>query len=169
MLAHRCAPTLAGMRVSSLAVVLIGCSVQPDPQPVRVDGEGVRGLVRTCEVVEVARPLGEIRYAASVREWRELRESVGGLDAFRAPAGDFLAERLIAVPLTRGIALSHVEVSSEEGVDVVTVDVAPVAQAATAERAALLFVARRPCQLAVVLRDDVRGAEQTLAVYPASR
>jgi len=154
------------MRTSLFLLLLTGCSSALPAPPVRVVGDGVEGLIRACEVASVAQALDEVFLAASEREWRQLRAAVGA----PLPAlAEFSVERVVALPLPGDVALGHVEVSSEEGVDVVTADVAPAAAPASAPRLVLLRVLRRPCQLAVVLRDDVRGAERTLAVYPASR
>ena len=57
----------------------------------------------------------------------------------------------------------------DRGVDVVILDVEPARARRRGAAVSLLTVARRPCQLAVVLRDQVRGLERTVAVYPAAR
>ena len=73
---------------------------------------------------------------------------------------------MVAVPLGTGLRSKQVVVSSEEGVDVVTVDVEDRAeQAAERSGVAILLLGRRPNQLAVVVRDQQRGRERTAAVY----
>ena len=56
----------------------------------------------------------------------------------------------------------------EEGVDVITLDVAggSVHSTAPAKQACFLHAAPRECQIAIVLRDQERGEERTVAVFP---
>ena len=157
------------MRALLLAVLSASCSVSRGAPPVRVVREGQPGLVLACSLVEVDRALAEARCATAAREWRALCERAGGLQDAAPASVDFFSERLVVVPVPFDVDMQQVEVSSEEGVDVVTVDVAPAERSAPRPRVALLRLQRRSCQLAVVLRDDVRGAERTLAVYPQTR
>ena len=157
------------MRALLLAVLSASCSVPPTAPPVRVVREGQPGLVLACSVVDVGLELSEARCATADREWRALCERVDGLQGAAPASVDFFSERLVVVPVPTGVDMQQVEVSSEEGVDVVTLDVAPAEDAPVRPRVALLRLQRRSCQLAVVLRDDVRGAERTLAVYPPTR
>lgn len=169
MVAQPVAGKVAAMRCYALAAVLAGCAAPPPSPPVRVLGEGHAGLVRACSVVDVARPLDGPRRVSSAAEWRALRGAAGGSGLARPAPFEPLDEALVVVPLSPALALRGVEVSTEEGVDVVTVDVEPAAAAGRAARVGLLRIGRRPCQLAVVVRDQARGAERTVAVYPPSR
>ena len=72
----------------------------------------------------------------------------------------------LPVPVAGGMRCRGVVVSSEEGVDVVTIDVeGEVAMARSAPRVALLQLKRRPNQVAVVVRDEAQGAERTVLIY----
>lgn len=156
------------MRALVLALVLSCCCWSPPALPIRVVGDGEHGVVLAHAQVSAIEPLAGVVRVTSAAELRELSRALGAPPA--AVAGlDFYEECLVAVPLDAAVAPRAIEVSSEEGVDVVILDVEPRSPPGQAASVSLLRIARRPCQLAVVMRDQVQGRERTLAVYPGSR
>lgn len=166
------------MRVASLVLVALWAACgRPAPMwspgrlsrtPVRIVGEGERGVVLSCSDQVTARRLQEPVRVEDVAGWRALCAAcAGGLArAADAPITSFKDDYVVAVPLSAGVGSRQVVVSSEEGVDVVTVDVeARVEQTAGRAGVALLLLGRRPNQLAVVVRDQQRGTERTAAIY----
>lgn len=156
------------MRAVASCLLLSACWSGPAPLPIVVVGDGEAGVVRAHALATSSSPLAAPLYVTSEAGLRELSRALGEA----APAAgslDFYDERLVAVPLDPSTAPRAVEVSSEEGVDVVILDVEPAPARPRSAAVSLLTVARRPCQLAVVLRDQVRGLERTVAVYPAAR
>ena len=90
-------------------------------------------------------------------------EAIGGALVDRA--GDeprFDDQQFVAVPVPRGKALVGIVVSSEEGVDVITLDFAARDVSATV---CLLRLSHRSCQMAIIVRDQQVGAEGTVAVF----
>ena len=166
------------MRVASLVMIALwaacGRSVpmwSPERMsriPLRIFGDGERGVVLSCSDHVIVRPLQEPTRVVDVAEWRAMCAAcAGGLSrAADEPITSFEDDYVVAVPLGTGLRCKQVVVSSEEGVDVVTVDVEDRAeQAAERSGVAILLLGRRPNQLAVVVRDQQRGRERTAAVY----
>ncbi|MFK7741035.1 MAG: hypothetical protein AB8H80_12005 [Planctomycetota bacterium] len=118
------------------------------------------------------------RRAADAAGWHSVRLSYGG--AVAALPDDHLSfgvEQAIVVALTAAQQLRRIVVSSEEGVDVVLLDVVPAVDERTtkgaipglsrqgAGTALLLRVDAFAPQLAIVLRDRARGEERSLAFF----
>lgn len=136
--------------------------------PIRVVGDGESGVALSCSHHVAAVMLQQPVRVDNVAEWRVMCETcAGGLArAAEAPIASFDDDYVVAVPLGAGLSPRQVVVSSEEGVDVVTVDVEDGAAQATKEfGVAILLLGRRPNQLAVVVRDQERGTERTAAIY----
>lgn len=132
--------------------------------PVRVVGDGRDdGLleVRRCRGVAARAACGLARDAES---WRDLRAAFGGEVAELGPDYVvFAGEQVVVVPLGAGRAPGGVVVSSEEGVDVLTIDA--VAGAPGQCEALVLHVEPFAAQVAIVRRDRVDGSERTLLVF----
>ncbi|MEC8253189.1 MAG: hypothetical protein VX044_08260 [Planctomycetota bacterium] len=161
------------MRAALLGLVTAACAapspeVSPRDVGIRVVGDGQAGVVLECRERLVGAPLDRPQRVADAAGWRALCASVAGE---MAPAGarppvSFEATYLVAVPIAGGMRCRGVVVSSEEGVDVVTIDVErQVAMARRAPRVAMLQLKRRPNQVAVVVRDEAQGAERTVLIY----
>lgn len=149
--------------VALLAWLLCSCAI-PVAVPVEVVGDGERGVVLASGVH--AGGLTDCQRATDDDQWAELCGGLGG--AFRAMAAENLDfEQRVVVPLAAGMQLIGIVVSSEEGVDVITLDVVggDVHSTEPATSACLLRLDRRTCQIAIILRDPEQGAERTLAVY----
>jgi len=147
--------------VTLLAWLMCSCAV---PVPVDVVGDGEQGVVLACNVL--AATVDACHRATDDEAWVALCDELGG--DFASLAGDSLdSEQRIVVPLAPGMLLLGIVVSSEEGVDVITVDVTggDVHSTGPASSGCLLRVDRRMCQIAIVLRDPEQATERTLAVY----
>jgi len=142
-------------------------SAIPSWRPIRVIGDGERGVLLACRDADVSRPLDGPLRIESGREWQALRsEFVAGTERRdELPFADFRGGYVVALPLDPGLRSVGVVVSSEEGVDVVTVDVERRQPDRQASRVCLLRLSRRPNQLAVVVRDQQVNAERTVAIY----
>ena len=150
-------------------MLLVACApLQPHPVAIRVVGEGADDLVAAHARVGVARAPERALWIGAPEPWRAARERLGGelSEADLAPR-DWYDEVLVVVPLPAGSLPSAVVVGTEEGVDVVTVDVAAAAAQASpdARSVSLLRVRRSGRQLAAVVRDQQRGSEQTVGVF----
>lgn len=168
------------MRVLLLWLLLFSACQAPRPPqlavPVTVVGDGEDGVLLSATVVPCRSNVGACERAANAYEWRALRarfaftseESPSVVDLSTV---DLFLEQVVVASLPEGAGLTGIVVSSEEGVDVVTLDVVNphssqaegVAESGTC---CFLRIARRPCQLAVILRDQEHGLERTLAVFP---
>ena len=141
--------------------------------PVAVVGDGEVGVLLVHEVLPASggaptsgaptSGAAMCRRATEVEHWAELCELVGGA---LAPRGElnpgFDGQQFVAVSLPPGTGLTGIVVSSEEGVDVITLDV----EAGDVPGAVcLLQLSRRPCQLAIIVRDQQLGQEHTVAVF----
>ena len=144
-----------------------------DTVPIAVVGDGEDGVVLQHQVVAVAAGAPAVDRATEAGQWAELRRQIGGgLLASNWPSNwpiDWSQQQMLLVVLPAAKELTGIVVSSEEGVDVITLDVAAVVSAkATAATACVLRLGRRPCQLAVVVRDQQAGDEQTVAMFAGS-
>lgn len=153
------------MRCVALFCGLLASCAAPDvpsfvPIEVVGDGERIVGLWEFGEVDDLTRCLR----AADDEEWRQLCATAG----MRMPDVALGWAQRILVPMPGAMDLRGIVISSEEGVDVITLDVTggSVHSTAPARHACLLHVASRECQIAVVLRDQERGEERTVAVFP---
>lgn len=161
------------MRAALLGLFAAACAapspeIAPRDVGIRVVGDGQAGVVLGCRERLVGAPLDRPQRIADAAGWRVLCASVAGELASagaRSPTS-FDATYLVAVPVAGGMRCRGVVVSSEEGVDVVTIDVeSEIAMARPAPRVALLQLKRRPNQVAVVVRDEAQGAERTVLIY----
>ena len=165
---------LLEMRLPSLpttlsALLLFGACVQyAIPElPISVVGDGEHGVMLGQQVFEVPlAPVACLR-ATGVDQWQSLRRQLGGgLMQLPEEYADFGEQHLIAIRLPSGAVPIEVVISSEEGVDVVTVDIALRGQPGEVSASACLFrMAPRSCQTAVVMRDLLSGQERTVAVF----
>ena len=115
----------------------------------------------------MSRPLDGPLRIESGDEWQALRSVFVARTERRdeLPFTDFRGGYVFALPLDPGLSSVGVVVSSEEGVDVVTVDVERRQHRRQVSRMCLLRLSRRPNQLAVVFRDQQVHAERTVAIY----
>tara|TARA_R110002096_G_scaffold51632_13_gene134943 strand:- start:587 stop:1060 length:474 start_codon:yes stop_codon:yes gene_type:complete len=154
------------MRTRTLLVALFlgACSTPAAlPVPIAVVGDGEHGVLLAHEVLahhDVGAVCGR---ATDLEQWQQLCRSFAKTLAKRAQhEPDFDDEQVVMVPLPPLAALTGIVVSSEEGVDVLTLDVALQDVPRTA---CLLRMSRRACQMAVILRDQQSGLESTVAVF----
>ncbi len=148
-------------------MLLVACApLQPRPVAIRVVGEGAGDLVAAHACLGVARAPERALWIGAPENWRAARERLGGelSEAELAPL-DWYDEVLVVIPLPAGSLPSAVVVGTEEGVDVVTVDVAAVPASSGARSVSLLRIRRSGRQLAAVVRDQQRGSEQTVGVF----
>lgn len=147
------------------ALLLGACAASaPSSVPVEVVGDGEHGVLRQHAVVPT-RAFPVCMRATDDDEWSAVEQELGAGVLPAAIAGrDFAIEQIVAVPLSGEVQLLGIVVSSEEGVDVLTLDVGRAQP--RGPRACLLHLGRRTCQVAIILRDQERGMERTLAVYP---
>jgi hypothetical protein len=155
------------MRWLSWPLLLAACApISPLQAPVRVVGEGAPDLVVEHVCVGVERAPERALRVVEVEEWRALTARLGGaLARTQVVEADLYDALLVVVPLPEGRRPAAVVVGTEEGVDVVTVDVKASAVPKGAPAVSLLRLRRAGRQLAVVVRDEARGAEQTLGVF----
>jgi hypothetical protein len=122
-----------------------------------------------CEVPAVSAPSCE--RATTLSEWKALRERLGGAIASLPDAWcDFGAEAVVAVVTAAAAVRPGFEcvVADEEGVDVLTLTQQRLASGTARSWGIVVKAARRPAQLAVVLRRNGPGSEtgeQTLRVF----
>ncbi|MFT4512520.1 MAG: hypothetical protein ACI89X_003620 [Planctomycetota bacterium] len=148
----------------SIALLFGACHVPAAlAVPVDVVADGEFGVVIAHEVLDHS-SVGEVcQRAASYRQWLELCESYDDTLAKRDPREpNFNDEQLVMVSLPPMTVLTGIVVSSEEGVDVITLD---VGLRGVSRTACLLRMSRRSCQMAIVVRDQQGGAERTVAVF----
>jgi hypothetical protein len=154
------------MRASLAVLTLLVCSCAtpvPLSLPIDVVGDGEHGVV-LLQTILVANPDTACRRATDGDEWWRLRVQMGWeVSSLAADYVDFAVEQLVVVPLPIGSQLLGTVVSSEEGVDVVTLDIQRCDQ--RIPQACLMRLSRRTCQIAIILRDQEAGEERTLAVY----
>jgi hypothetical protein len=162
------------MWILSMTLLLGACSASAAlVVPVIVVGDGEVGVLLVHEVLPASGGVptsgaptsgaAMCRRATEVEHWAELCELFGGA---LAPRGElnpgFDGQQFVAVSLPPGTGLTGIVVSSEEGVDVITLDV----EAGDVPGAVcLLQLSRRPCQLAIIVRDQQLGQEHTVAVF----
>jgi hypothetical protein len=162
------------MWILSMTLLLGACSASAAlVVPVAVVGDGEVGVLLVHEVLPASggaptsgaptSGAAMCRRATEVEHWAELCELFGGA---LAPRGElnpgFDGQQFVAVSLPPGTGLTGIVVSSEEGVDVITLDV----EAGDVPGAVcLLQLSRRPCQLAIIVRDQQLGQEHTVAVF----
>ena len=166
------------MRAPLLALLAAACAAPSSTRiwsatAARVVGDGEPGVVLGWRACHVAAPLAAPLRVADAAGWRSMCAALAGELAPLAeqPSSPFDAAYVVVIPLALGRQCRGVVVSSEEGVDVVTVDVVTGDAAEGASGAprrpsvALLRLGRRPNQVAVVLRDEVQGRERTAWIY----
>lgn len=145
---------------------LTACLGPKPTLPVRVVGDGEAGVVVSHQEVWSAHALASPRKVTDASEWRAVCQHYGGaLAGWQEPGLQWYDEYLVVVPIGPGVAPIAVEVSSEEGVDVVTIDVAHRPGPDPAACVSLLRLRHRQQQLAVVVRHEGLGEERTVAVY----
>lgn len=146
-----------------LVLVVVACAPSSlTPARVRVVGDGEHGVLLSHDLY-VGDGGVEYRRATDDDEWQVVcGELLRDGAALPAHEHDFDAEQVAVVPLPRGARLGGIVVSSEEGVDVLTLDLdagdLPGAQVC------LLRLSRRMCQIAIILRDQARGEERLVGV-----
>ena len=155
-----------------MVVAFAACAAgPPDPvedgeHPIRIAvvGDGVADVVRACTAVSLRAvpPVAE-RFVDDDSFGAGSERYAGDLAGHAAP--DWFEDCLVLVPLRSAERATGLVVSSEEGVDVVTIDVAARKEPAPAAPAILLRVARRSCQLAIVVRDFAAGTERTVGIF----
>ena len=165
---------LLGMRLPSLSMtlstmLLFGACAQyalPTP-PLRVVGDGEHGVIIGQRVLEVPSDSVACVRATDAEQWQSLRSQFGGgFMQLSEDYADFGEQHVMALRLPHGAVPIEIVVSSEEGVDVVTVDIALRDHADQVSSMACLFhMERRSCQTAVVMRDLLKGNERTIAVF----
>lgn len=134
--------------------------------PCTIVGDGEHGVLLGNQVVTCLGAAVSAR-AADADQWSSLCRQFGGeLAAMAHDAIDFANEQRVLVALPASAALIGIVVSSEEGVDVLTLDVDQAATGDQRSRACLLRLSRRSCQMALVVRDQRLGEEHTVAVLP---
>src|SRR5262245_39490828 len=150
------------MRVCGFVVALLGCSCCAVQVPLRAGAAASSGATAAlvldtiaCELPTVAATCCE--RATNLSEWRALRHRLGGAAATLPDSWcDFGAEAVVAVATAAGPAQLGFECTAteEEGVDVLTLTQEHVAAGAARSWGLIVKTARRPAQLAVVLRHN---------------
>ena len=136
--------------------------------PVTIVGDGESDVLLAHEICPasngaLARSAEACKRASEVEHWAELSDLMGGALAARSPDEmGFEDRQFVAVALPTCAALVGIVVSSEEGVDVITLD---VTAGDVPGSVCLLQMSRRMCQMAIILRDQQLGKEHTVAVY----
>jgi len=154
------------MRWLFLALLLVACSSPKPSFPIRVVGDGEHGVVREHEELWPAHVPPEPRRIVDRSEWRAICQHYGGVLRGREEPGlDWYDEFFVVVPIELGVAPVALEVSSEEGVDVVTIDVDRRPGPEPVACISLLRLTHREHQLAVVVRNERLGEERTVAVF----
>lgn len=129
-------------------------------------GDGERGVVRSHEELWPAHVPAKPRRIVDRSEWRAICQHFGGaLQGREEPGLDWYDEYLVVVPIALGVKPCGLVVSSEEGVDVVTIDVAHRPGPEPVACISLLRLQHREHQLAVVVRNEQLGEERTVAVF----
>lgn len=142
--------------------------------PVAVVGDGESDVLLAHEVLPasggaltrgaLASGKAMCRRASEVEHWAELCEMFGSVLATRSELNPgFDDQQFVAVSLPSGAELTGIVVSSEEGVDVITLD---VEAGGVSGALCLLQLSRRSCQIAIIVRDQQLGRERTVAVFP---
>ena len=152
----------------ALWMLLVGSCASPSPVavPVTVMGDGEDGVV-LGHAVHLGSSVDGLRYAGQGSDWPAFRRAGrGDYASVLVEEPDFQLEQWVAVPVPGGERVTGIVVQSEEGVDVVTIDIE--AGGAAPSGVCLLRLSRRKCQIAIVLRDQGRGREQTLTVLSGS-
>lgn len=151
------------MRMCALALLVMTCACAGAPSggvPVAVVGDGEHGVLLAHEVLVGVAADSACRRAVDDEQFDSLQRSVAQVRAGQRP--DFDEVQVVFAPLGAGVRLTGIVVSSEEGVDVVTLDVEPADGAA---QACLMRLARRECQMAIIVRNQPTGQERTEAVF----
>jgi hypothetical protein len=152
------------MRAATLLLLLLtgSCTSASAVPVVGADAD----VVLSNELLTMAStPASACLCATDAAQWRALRRVFGGDVATQsADYATWPVERVVAVGLPRGSTLRRIVVGTEEGVDVVTLVCDPVGP--PVRFASVLRVARRPHQLAVVVRVGA-GEETTVGVFDA--
>lgn len=145
---------------------MTACSSRKSSFPIRVVGDGEHGVVVSHEELWPAHPPKAPRRVVDRSEWRAICQHHGGaLEGREEPGLDWYDEYYVVVPIELGVWPVAIEVSSEEGVDVVTVDVGHRPGPEPVACISLLRLRHRDHQLAVVVRNERLGEERTVAIY----
>ncbi|MCB9877043.1 MAG: hypothetical protein H6835_05510 [Planctomycetes bacterium] len=157
---------MRGLWIPALVVAACGCEGAPTPAvPIELQGADAAAIVRRCLVApaDAGAAAGCWRATADDDRAALLRRVLG--EGAAAPADD-PDVALVALVEPGGPRLERVLIGSEEGVDVLTLVLgAPPPPAAAARTAVLLWIERRPHQLAVVRRDVPADTEQTVGIF----
>ena len=163
------------MRVCGFVVALLGCAcgaVQAPHHTGAAASSAAAGPLLldsfACELPAVDSTFCE--RATTLSEWRALRQRLGGAVATLPDAWcDFGADAVVAVATPAGAVRPGFEcaLAEEEGVDVLTLTQELMPAGPSLSWGIVLKTARRPAQLAVVLRrngPEAETSEQTLRV-----
>lgn len=139
------------------------------PVPIEVHGVEAAAIVVRCVVTPAEHvPEPGCGRAVDAAAQRQLLRQLGVQGLTEACSGE---QVLVAVVAPGAPRLELVTIGSEEGVDVITLVLGArreAPDAAAARTAILLWVERRPHQLAIVCRDLAHDTEKTLAVFDGS-
>lgn len=131
--------------------------------PVAVVGDGEADVLLAHEILPLASGEAFCCRASEADHWAPLCDAFGDAMAMRAePVPGFDDQQFVALSLPPGSGLTGIVISSEEGVDVITLDL----EVGDSPRVGcLLQMSRRTCQMAIVVRDQQLGEERTVAVF----
>ena len=159
------------MRIWILVMALLfgACSASADlVVPVTIVGDGELDVLLAHEIYPasdgaLASSAETCKRASASEHWAEVSDLIGGALAARSPLEmGFEDRQYVAVALPASAELVGIVVSSEEGVDVITLD---VTSGDVPGSVCLLQMSRRMCQMAIILRDQQLGKEHTVAVF----
>ena len=152
-----------------MALLFGACSASADlVVPVTIVGDGELDVLLAHEIYPasdgaLASSAETCKRASASEHWAEVSDLIGGALAARSPLEmGFEDRQYVAVALPASAELVGIVVSSEEGVDVITLD---VTSGDVPGSVCLLQMSRRMCQMAIILRDQQLGKEHTVAVF----
>lgn len=152
-----------------MALLFGACSASADlVVPVTIVGDGELDVLLAHEIYPasdgaLASSAETCKRASASEHWAEVSDLIGGALAARSPLEmGFEDRQYVAVALPASAELVGIVVSSEEGVDVITLD---VTSGDVPGSVCLLQMSRRMCQMAIILRDQQMGKEHTVAVF----
>ncbi|MFT7534133.1 MAG: hypothetical protein ACI85K_000078 [Hyphomicrobiaceae bacterium] len=151
------------MRTLSMALLLGACSAPTQLfVPVAVVGDGEADVLLAHEVLPAFTGESFCWRASEPEHWAPLCHAFGDAMAARVePAPSFDDQQFVGLSLPPGMGLTGIVISSEEGVDVITLDIAAGDSPGVG---CLLQMSRRTCQMAIIVRDQQLGEERTAAV-----
>jgi hypothetical protein len=156
------------MRTLSMALLLGACSAPTQLfVPVAVVGDGEADVLLAHEVLPAITGESFFWRASEPEHWAPLCHAFGDAMAARVePAPSFDDQQFVGLSLPPGVGLTGIVISSEEGVDVITLDVITLDIAAgdSPGLGCLLQMSRRTCQMAIIVRAQQLGEERTVAV-----